>query len=105
MNHHYPEGWQSINMITNMVLPCNNKDELLAREQHWIDQLPSLFDIGHQYTGGALSRISQKRNPGNRPCIYPANWRAASTTAAGPGPGAGAGAAGAGAAGAGAETT
>ena len=40
-------GWDNCRIILVESFPCNNKDELLAREQHWIDELkPSLNGTG-----------------------------------------------------------
>ena len=40
-------GWDNCRLVLVENFPCNSKDELLAREQHWVDELkPSLNGVG-----------------------------------------------------------
>ena len=52
-----PIGWKNIRIILIEAYPCKNKDELTAREQHWIDKLKPYLN-----TDRAVETIEQYRD-------------------------------------------
>lgn len=43
-------GWNNVKIILIESYPCDNREELIKREQYWIDQLHPLLNLHPAYT-------------------------------------------------------